>query len=181
MSPPGTRSLWLCCLSCRSAFHVVTFLCPNLKHVSSSSTMNPCYLLGDLQTLHETLLCCRSVWLCLSAVTHKHFHYTAPMKCTEYLTVCWILRWETFICDFTDSKNHLIFTSVCSLTSTWNHFPPLQLWVSPYNPCLLEHNTFTQTVYWSYWIWSLTFSLRSWVTLCILCSLSMPQFPHLYE
>ena len=179
VSPRGTRSLWLCCLSCRSAFHVVTFLCPNLKHVSSSSTMNPCYLLGDVQTLHETLLSCRSVWFCLSAVAHKHFPYTAPLKCTEsLLCVGSCAGRHSYVISLTPRTTWSIFLSVLWLLPGTTS---LQLWVSPYNPCLLEHNTFTQTVYWTYWIWSLTFSLRSWVTLCILCSLSMPQFPHLYE
>lgn len=66
-------------------FTVVTFPCPKLKHVSSSSRMNPCCRLGDVQTLHETPPELQKCLFLSLAVAHKHFPYTAPLKCTEYL------------------------------------------------------------------------------------------------
>ena len=132
--PWGTRSFWLGFLSWRSTFHVVTFLCPNLKHVSSSSRMNPCCLLGDVQTLHETLLSCRSVWFCLSAVTHKHFPYTAPLKCTEYL-----------LCVGSCAGRH---SCVISLTprTIWSICLPV-LWLLPGAISLLSSYEFPPTIH----------------------------------
>lgn len=82
---------------------------------------------------------------------------------------CWVLCWELYTHDSPIPPIGLPLLWPSLLSSCESHPQPRAL----------ESNTFAQTLYWTYWVWILTFPLRSWVTLGIFFNLSMPQFPHL--
>lgn len=94
------------------------------------------------------------------------------------LTACWVLCWELYIHRITDSKNKPICRSAC----TW---PPWRGFLSgsdfSQHSTSFGKQTFTQTSYQTYWIWILTFSLRSLVIVRMLFNLQMFQFLHLYD
>lgn len=144
--------------------------------------MNPCCLQGNVQTLHDSWdpLRVTEVWIYLPPLSHRHSS-SSSLKFIQHLI---------HIGSYAGSFSYII--SLIPRTTPSMGLPVLWLprgatssaMSSPNNPCLLESNTsntFTQTLYWTYWVWILTLPLGSWVTLGILFKLSMPQFPHLYN
>lgn len=81
----------------------------------------------DLAWLMRPSTSCWSVWLYLRSLSHKHSSPTSPLKFIEHL-LC--------VGSCAGSSTYII-SSVppiglpWALTTTWNHFPSLQLWVPP--------------------------------------------------